>query len=133
VPDGGSPEQEAAVAEIEVGEASDFNDGTRKNVRIDDREVTVLSEKGDYYAIENKCLHMGGPVGEGLVLGKVEAIVDKDKRLLGERFNESEKHIVCPWHGYEYDLATGEFCGDRKLKLRTYQAFERDGHVYVVV
>jgi nitrite reductase/ring-hydroxylating ferredoxin subunit len=121
------------VAEVDVGPASDFNEGVRKNVRIDDREVTVLSVDGDYFAIENKCLHMGGPVGEGIVIGKVEAILDEDKRLLGERFSETEKHIVCPWHGYEYDLSTGQFCGDRSRKLRTYQAFEREGHVYVVV
>jgi nitrite reductase (NADH) small subunit len=121
------------VAEIDVGDASDFNDGVRKNVHIDGREVTVLSADGAYYAIENKCLHMGGPVGEGIVIGRVEAIVDDKRRLVGERFNNDEKHIVCPWHGYEYELSTGEFCGDRSKRLRTYQAIERDGRIYVVV
>jgi len=29
--------------------------------------------------------------------------------------------LVCPWHGYEYDIKTGECAGDRKLKLRKYE------------
>jgi nitrite reductase/ring-hydroxylating ferredoxin subunit len=42
-------------------------------------------------------------------------------------------HIVCPWHGYEYKLETGECAADKKLKLRRYEVIERDGGVYVAL
>jgi nitrite reductase/ring-hydroxylating ferredoxin subunit len=39
----------------------------------------------------------------------------------------------CPWHGWEYDLATGRCHADRRFGLRPYPVDVRDGLVYVVV
>jgi nitrite reductase (NADH) small subunit len=39
---------------------------------------------------------------------------------------------VCPWHGYEYDIRTGEFVGDRRQKLRSYQVAQKGESVYVI-
>ena len=41
-------------------------------------------------------------------MGKVEAVLDEDKRQLRERFSTSEIHLVCPWHGWEFDVRTGQ-------------------------
>jgi nitrite reductase/ring-hydroxylating ferredoxin subunit len=41
-------------------------------------------------------------------------------------------HIVCPWHGWEYDLATGEFMGNRRWKLRKFETERRGDDVYVL-
>jgi nitrite reductase/ring-hydroxylating ferredoxin subunit len=47
--------------------------------------------------------------------------------------DESRPHLVCPWHGWEYDLGTGEFSGDRRLRLRGFEVqIDRD-QVYVAV
>ena len=43
-----------------------------------------------------------------------------------------EAHFVCPWHGYEYDMKTGECVSDRKLKLRKYKVVEKGDEVYVL-
>jgi nitrite reductase/ring-hydroxylating ferredoxin subunit len=75
---------------------------------------------------------MGGPVGEGIILGKVEAVLDEQKRLVEERFSETELHLICPWHGWEYDVTTGVCAGDKRLRLKKYPVVERDGNVYVV-
>ena len=42
-------------------------------------------------------------------------------------------HFACPWHGYEYDLKTGECIGDRKLKLRKYNVVKRGDEMFVVI
>jgi nitrite reductase/ring-hydroxylating ferredoxin subunit len=42
-------------------------------------------------------------------------------------------HLVCPWHGWEYDLTTGENVADRRLLLRRYPVLIRNGDVYLVV
>ena len=49
------------------------------------------------------------------------------------RFNHDEMHIVCPWHGWEYDLETGEMVADRKFRLRKYDVEEREDGVYVLL
>ena len=118
--------------EVNVGPASDFEGSRRKMVSINGREVVVLRHGDQFYAYENLCLHMGGPVAEGILIPRVEAIITADGSQLGERFNEDEMHIVCPWHGWEYDLETGEFMGNRRWKLRKYETERRGDDVYVL-
>jgi nitrite reductase/ring-hydroxylating ferredoxin subunit len=120
------------MGEIRVGHAAEFDAEHRKLVRVGGREVVVFKHGEAFYAFENSCLHMGGPVGEGVILGKVEAVVADDGRLLGERFSEDEIHLVCPWHGWEYDIATGRCAGDRKRKLMKFETVQRGEDVYVV-
>jgi nitrite reductase (NADH) small subunit len=115
-----------------VGRVSDFEGGRRKIVSIRGREVVVFNWNDQFRAFENNCLHMGGPVGEGLLIGKVEAVVDANRRVLYERFSDEVVHLVCPWHGWEYDVATGEVSGDRRRRLRRYSTVERAGRVYVI-
>ncbi len=47
-------------------------------------------------------------------------------------FNHDEIHIVCPWHGWEYDIATGEMVADRNFRLRKYEVDIRGDEVYVL-
>jgi nitrite reductase/ring-hydroxylating ferredoxin subunit len=58
-------------------------------------------------------------------------VIDKDRQYQGQTYGD-ETHFVCPWHGYEYDLKTGECIGDRKLKLRKYEVVKRGEEIYVV-
>ena len=41
-------------------------------------------------------------------------------------------HFVCPWHGVEYDMFTGECVSDRRLKLKKYDVIEKGDDIYVV-
>lgn len=102
-------------------------------VTVQDQEIGIFRLGGKVYAYANECVHEGGPVCEGTILGKVEAILRPDKTVAGERFSEDEIHIVCPWHGYEYDIRTGECAPDRRLKLRAFPVSVRGDAVYVDV
>jgi nitrite reductase/ring-hydroxylating ferredoxin subunit len=51
----------------------------------------------------------------------------------GQTFDESDTHIICPWHGYSFHLADGSNVCDPKLRLEKYEVVERDGAVYVAV
>jgi nitrite reductase/ring-hydroxylating ferredoxin subunit len=42
-------------------------------------------------------------------------------------------HIVCPWHGWEFNVETGRCAGDGKHALRRYRVIERNDEIYVVV
>jgi nitrite reductase (NADH) small subunit len=120
------------MSETLVGDVAAFGDGDRAVVAVGDREVGVFRHGGGFVAYENRCLHQGGPACEGVLIGKVEAVLAEDRSVVGERFAEDVTHFVCPWHGWEYDLATGECAGDRRRRLRRFEVLERDGRVYVV-
>jgi nitrite reductase/ring-hydroxylating ferredoxin subunit len=110
-----------------------LRDGTRLIVEADGTEVGIIRHDGEWFAYENRCFHQGGPVCEGLVIGKVEALVGEGGRSLGERFSATEMRLVCPWHGWEYDLRTGRAAVDPRLCLKKYDVLERDGSVFLVV
>ena len=115
-----------------VGRASEIKDGDRQVVRVGDTEVGVFKDAGRFFAYSNYCLHQGGPACEGLTISRVEERLRDDKTSMGLFFSETEMHFVCPWHGYEYDMKTGECVSDRRLKLKRYEVVEKGGDVYVV-
>lgn len=122
-----------AKQEIFVAKAAELNEGDRRIVPNGNFEIGVFKVKGTLYAYPNVCGHQGGPVCEGMLMAKVEEVIADDKTYQGMRFNHDEMHIVCPWHGWEYDLESGEMVGDRKFKLRRYDVVEKEGDIYVVV
>jgi nitrite reductase/ring-hydroxylating ferredoxin subunit len=83
-------------------------------------------------AYSNFCLHQGGPACEGLTIAKVEERLRPDKTSMGLYFSEDEMHFVCPWHGMEYDMKTGECVADRKLKLKKYKTLQKGDDLYVI-
>jgi nitrite reductase/ring-hydroxylating ferredoxin subunit len=123
----------SGMAETFVGKTAEFADGDRRIVFAGDHEIGVFREGEEFYAYSNYCLHQGGPACEGLTIAKVEERLMPDKTSRGLFFSETEKHFVCPWRGYEYDMKTGECVSDRKLRLRRYKVLQKDGEVYVVV
>lgn len=116
-----------------VGRISAFKDGDRTIVRAGRHEIGVFRHNGQFHAYSNFCLHQGGPACEGLIIARVEERIRPDKTSEGLYFSDTEKTFVCPWHGYEYDLATGECTADRRLKLRRYELVEKGDDLFVKV
>ena len=108
------------MPEVFVAKFAQFPDGDRRIVSHEGREI------------ENLCLHQGGPACEGVMMHKVEDVLAPDRTWQGQKFSEDAIHFVCPWHGYEYDLKTGECAGDRSLKLKSFEVVRRGEDVYVV-
>ena len=121
------------MPEVYVGKLAEFIENDRKIIRTGDLEIGVLHRKGQFYAYRNQCIHQGGPACEGMIIAKVEEIIAPDKTYIGQKFSENEIHFVCPWHGFEYDLANGEFAVDRKKKLRKFDVVTKGEEIYVVV
>ena len=120
------------MAEQFVGKASEFKDGERQIIRIGEDEIGVFRHAGEFYAYSNFCLHQGGPACEGLTIARVIEPLREDKTSMGLHFHETDMNFVCPWHGYEYDMKTGEHVSNRKLKLRKYDVVQKGNDVYVV-
>ena len=121
------------MTELLVGRKDEMQDGDRRLIETEGFEVGVYRHDGMYYAYRNVCLHQGGPVCEGIVIGKVEDVLAADRTYIRQRFDNGDPHIVCPWHGYEYRLLTGECAPDPRRRLKSYKVVERNEELYVVI
>jgi nitrite reductase/ring-hydroxylating ferredoxin subunit len=116
-----------------VAKSAELREGERRIVTAGRHVIGVLRAKGRLHAFRNHCPHQGGPVCQGLMIHKVEAIIGPDKTYQGSRFNEDELHIVCPWHGWEFNIETGRCAGDGRVGLRRYEVVERNDEIYVLI
>jgi nitrite reductase/ring-hydroxylating ferredoxin subunit len=121
------------MAEVFVAKVADFPDGDRRIVQHGAHDIGVFHWDGEFYAYANMCLHQGGPACEGLIMHQVEDVIGPDKTWIGQKFSDSQVNFVCPWHGYEYDLKTGECAADRRLRLRKYNVVRRGDDIFVSV
>lgn len=119
------------MSDVFIAKLEEIETGKRFLANVSDSEVMVFGHKGKVFAYENRCLHQGGPVAEGLILGRVVAVLDSEKRLLREEFSETEDQIICPWHGWAYSLETGECAGLKGARLRKFEVIIEKGEVYV--
>jgi nitrite reductase/ring-hydroxylating ferredoxin subunit len=121
------------MTECFVAKVGEMPDGDRRIVAVSGKEIGVFRHGGNYYAYSNYCLHQGGPACEGVLIARVEEIIGPDHTYQGQRFSREHMHFVCPWHGYEYDMKTGECVADPRLRLRKYEVVVRDEYIYVRV
>jgi nitrite reductase (NADH) small subunit len=118
---------------VNIGSASDFSDPGRKVVALDRFEVAVFKLDGEFFAYLNHCPHMGGPVCQGKMIAKVDEIIAEDRTSKGMAFSKTRMHIVCPWHGYEFDIRTGVHPGNARARLRKVAVAVSEGDVIVDV
>jgi nitrite reductase/ring-hydroxylating ferredoxin subunit len=121
------------MAELFVAKKSAVTNGERVLLELDGFEIGVYRHNDTFYAYRNVCLHQGGPVCAGVTMGRVDDIIAADRTYVRQSFDASDPHIICPWHGYEYRLLTGECAADPRLRLQRFDIVERNGDVYVVV
>ena len=78
------------MATVKVAEVSDVPVGTGKVVQAGGKTLALFNLGGTLHALDNRCTHMGGPLGEGAVEGN---------------------RVTCPWHGSIFNIANGEVVG----------------------
>jgi nitrite reductase (NADH) small subunit len=85
---------------VKLAAASDLpGPNQAKEFRVGDKEICVANVNGTCSAMDNICLHRGGPLGQGTI--------EKGK-------------VVCPWHGWEWDPTTGAAAHNANAKLAVY-------------
>lgn len=106
-----------------VAEAGEIPDGGRKIVELDGISVGVFHVNGEYYALLNWCPHQAARLCEGQLWSAVEASVP------GEYETSRQGEIIaCPWHGWEFDMRTGQsWCDPERLRVRAYEVRVEEG------
>jgi nitrite reductase/ring-hydroxylating ferredoxin subunit len=91
------------VMKVVVGRVSDFANGDRKIIDVNGKSIGVFRVDDQFYAIRNRCPHQFGPLCLGALAQRAVADAPGDVRM-----EDGPPLIACPWHGWEYDLATGQ-------------------------
>ncbi|MBI4459221.1 MAG: Rieske 2Fe-2S domain-containing protein [Acidobacteria bacterium] len=82
----------AAVAEVPPGAV--------KEVSVNGKTLALCNVAGTFYALDNVCVHRGGPLGQGYLEGET---------------------LECPWHGWRYDVKTGAVGKSPDMKVAYYE------------
>lgn len=105
------------MARFVVGNAKEIPDGGRVIVEVAGRSIGVFNVGGTFYALRNRCPHNGGPLCEG---GPIYSLFEAPKPGV-YRVDPTRKFVTCPWHGWEYDISTGQSWFDPlKSRVRSY-------------
>ncbi|MCL6592984.1 MAG: Rieske (2Fe-2S) protein [Alicyclobacillus sp.] len=110
---------------------SDLREREPLTVSLGNIEVGVIRNNGQLFAYENRCPHQGGPVCLGDVFHKVLLQLREDGSVIRETVSDTEFRLVCPWHGIEYDLATGVCPFDAQFRLRRFEVWSEGDDVFV--
>jgi len=84
--------------------------GQVKEFPCGDKMICVANVDGTISAMENVCLHRGGPLGQGAV---------------------ENGRVICPWHLWEWDPKTGQAVHDARAKLAVYPVKIENGEVMI--
>lgn len=72
---------------VTVVKTGEIPAGEGRVVDVRGRQVALFNVEGQFHAVDNTCVHRGGPLGEGELAGNV---------------------VTCPWHAWTYDVTSGE-------------------------
>jgi nitrite reductase (NADH) small subunit len=111
-----------------VARAGDIRPGERRLVEVKGHAIGVFNVHGRFVAVLDVCPHELAPVCRGRVGGTTLPSPPGEYR-----WGREGEILACPWHGWEFDLLTGESLIDPRLRLRRYPVTVEDGTVFVTV
>ncbi len=84
---------------LKAADLSELQPGSCKTAEVGGKEIALFNVDGTVYALDNTCLHQGGPLGDGMLDGDV---------------------VTCPWHMWQYNVQTGANVVDNSVKISSY-------------
>ena len=85
---------------VKIASRAEIPEGSGKLVEVAGKKIALFNAAGMFYAIGNECKHRGGALADGELDGT---------------------HVICPLHGWEYDVTTGENVDDPSISVGCYQ------------
>jgi len=94
---------------------SELPEGMQKAVMLAGQDVALFHHGGKITAISGTCPHEGGPLAEGKV----------------ERGADGALRVTCPWHGWQFDIATGNAPPGLVVRQAVHEVKIQDGFIFV--
>ncbi len=95
---------------VHVAERAELAPGACGEYVAGGRIVALFHVNGSFYALDGICPHQGGPLGKGALAGCI---------------------VTCPWHGFQFDVTTGQHQTSKSLVHPTFPVKVEAGHIYV--
>src|SRR3954469_22148596 len=112
---------------VEVAKIDEIPSGARKLVEVGGRQIGIFHLSDTFVAVLNVCPHELAPVCLGRVTGTT--LPSPPGVYIWGREGEI---LACPWHGWEFDLVTGQALADRR-RLRMFPVVVRDDALWIEV
>jgi nitrite reductase/ring-hydroxylating ferredoxin subunit len=110
-----------------VAAVADLPPGSRKLVTVKGRPIAVFNLGGEFLGLMNRCPHQGGDLCAGDLTGLVTA-----DRPGAYRMSRPGEIIRCPWHGWEFDVRTGQsWCEPSRIRTKQYPVEVASGDALV--
>ncbi len=97
---------------ITVAKISEIAPGEGQIVQAGAREIALFNVDGNFHAIDNICVHRGGPLGAGELEGMV---------------------VTCPWHAWTYNVTTGKCMFNSAVRVEKYDTRIENDQIQVAV
>ena len=98
------------MAFVRAARKDEIPAGTIREFQVDGKTLAISNVEGKFFAINNTCLHRGGPLGEGELKGKI---------------------VTCPWHGWQYDVTTGKVAANPAVGVASFTAEVRGEDIWI--
>ncbi len=95
-------------APVNLGPSGAVEEGGARAFDVEGRSVAVFREGGRLFAMDNSCVHAGGPLAEGHL---------------------DNGTVTCPWHGWRFRLESGQCTVLEDQCQETFSVREEDGHL----
>ena len=100
------------MAFVRTTKKDEIPPGMIREFQLDGKTIALANVDGKFFAINNVCMHRGGPLGEGQLAGHT---------------------VTCPWHGWQYDVTNGTVVGNAAVGVETYPVEVRGNDIFVDV
>ena len=104
------------MAKHVVAAVRDLPAGSRKAITVRGRPIVVFNLAGEYFGLLDRCPHQGANLSGGFLGGLLQG--EGPGQVRCTRLGEINR---CPWHGWEFDIRTGQsWCDPQRLRTRRY-------------
>lgn len=95
---------------VRIAATSDCPAGEAREIVAAGRIVALFHVGDQFYALDGICPHQGGPLGKGGLRGCI---------------------VTCPWHGWQFDVSTGQHQASRLLHHPTFNVKVEGEEIFV--
>ena len=92
--------------------STELRDAESREILIEGLVIAIFRSSGELFAMDGMCMHQGGPIARGKVEGGC---------------------VTCPWHGWQYELKSGNNAATGKPMLNTYQLRDHEGWIEIEI
>jgi nitrite reductase/ring-hydroxylating ferredoxin subunit len=115
---------------VDAAAIDDLADARPHVVKAGGRQIVLILWEGEVFALRNICPHQSQAFDAGFVRPQVGS---GTVGCIDDAFDPASGSLLCPWHRWQFDLATGTCLADPSYRIRSYETRIEEGRILVDV